>query len=298
MSKKGYILQEDAGNGILTRGRLKQMYDDKYFNLFMNKYEWEGIDVQQKEFLMQQLWSVGTIAAFPPKGLTADKMLVFAPYAVSEWNIYNYPIKCTLIQRRPVGFFPNGLQTINKDVVIGWVQRSHKPVYDKVCGYILKIVDVEMTIRSQLSALKTPWVIATTPENEKKVRFMFDRLDEGENVLYDDDVRNFNVLQTGVQNHIEMLYAYKCALENEIKEYLGIDNLGVNEKKEHLITAEIGANDQITQTHDDIFFDCMTEFCDKIQEVFGVNVTVKKNTPETPQKDILTEGGEEIEEDI
>ena len=41
----------------------------------------------------------------------------------------------------------------------------------------------------------------------------------------------------------------------------------------------------------------MCIFCDKIKEVFGVTITVKKNEKGSAQRDVITEGGEEVEDD-
>ena len=44
-------------------------------------------------------------------------MPIFTDYAPINYNIYDYPIQCTLINRRGVKFIPSRLMDIDKDVL-------------------------------------------------------------------------------------------------------------------------------------------------------------------------------------
>ena len=173
---------------------------------------------------------------------------------------------------------------INKDVVIGFIQKSHKSVYYMVDFYIKKITDVEMTIRTNLKALKTPWIIGVTPENESKMTKLMESLDSDNPKLFTDvdDINSIKALVSGANNNLAGLYDLLVAYINDLNEFLGINNLGVVEKKEHLVTAEINANNEAVETNKESFASILDEFTDRIKEVLGVDVEIRvKEAPST-----------------
>ena len=89
-------------SSIMKRKEIEMYYRSKYFSLFMNGYEFDGLDYQQQRFLLSQLWEKGTIACFilegsKPISLLIDDNkqdenqgeLILTPYSTSKFNIYN-----------------------------------------------------------------------------------------------------------------------------------------------------------------------------------------------------------------
>ena len=74
-------------------------------------------------------------------------------------------------------------------------------------------------------------------------------------------------------------------IENEIREFLGLDNVGVGEKKEHLISDEVESNNQVVETSKDALIDCLKEFTRRIKEVLGMTIEVKINKTEEPNQE-------------
>lgn len=287
----------------IQRLELKAYYLNKYYNLFMNSYKWNNIDTQQKEFIMRQLWAVGTFATFKqeftegstlhPKGL-----LVMTPYAVNGWNIYDYPVKVNLINTKGVSFIPVKSMEVNKDVVLCWIQRNKKSIMEMVDFKINELVDVEMVIRANLKAHKIPYIFTIEPENEERFKLLYNKIMNDEEALFTsaEDINNIKVLLSGAPYIIDKLYNYKKSLENELREYLGLDNLGVSEKKEHLITSEIEANDEVITESQNSFIDNLIEYCDRVREVFGIEISVELSNKPKEEADSDMEVGVEDEE--
>ena len=182
-------------SGSVERKVAWNYYLQKYFNLFMGAYKFNGITPRQQEFILRKLWAEGKIASFIVEGTKLEEgevptntnqypngMIAFAPFAPFMFDIYDYPIQVNLIALRGATFIPTKPQVVDRDVVIGYAQKSHKSVLSVVEFYLQKIVDVEMTIRVQLKSHKVPWTIATTPENEEKLKRLFERIDNDEEV--------------------------------------------------------------------------------------------------------------------
>lgn len=289
-------------NSLITRELVYAFYLNKYYSLFMNKYDIKGVDYQQRDFILRKFWIDGRLACFKLKGTEGSTdhpqgLGVFCPYAPSRYNIYDFPIYVTLINIRGVSFIPAGLQKVDEDVVIGWCQRNKKSVFALVDFYLQKITDVELVIKLNLKVQKTPWIIGATPENNKKIETIIQNLDDDNPDLFVDieDVDKAKALVSGAPFVLDKLYNYKQALENELKEYLGLENMGMNEKKEHLITAEIEASDEVIGESKYNFIDTIKEFFDNIERVLGLKYEIVEKHQVEYADD--TEEEEEVEDD-
>ena len=280
------VFKRDDGGALITRSTIKSYYLLKYYNLFLNGYKFTGLDYQQKDFLLRKMWALGRIACFRLSNATPKHPqgeIVFCPFATATLNIYDYPVEVSLIKLKNVSFIPTSLQRVDEDVVIGYAQRNKHSVMEMVLPLIEKIVDVEMTLRTSLKSQKTPWLVGYSPETEQQRQIIKENLESDEPYLFleMEDINQFKAIVSGANYNCDKLYNLKQCYENEIKEYLGINNLGVNEKKEHLIGDEINVNQEIVESHGECFLDCLKEFCERIKDVLGYEVTVELNKPDS-----------------
>lgn len=268
-----------------VRSSTYQFYINKYFNLFMNAYQIEGMDEEQSYYFLKKMWSDGKIAAFLVKNtkseLNPSGILCLTPFTPFQYNIYDFPIKVNLINARGGSFIPASPLEVNKECVLGFAQRNQKSVFSLVEFYISKIVECEMTIRTNLKAHKMPWLIAINPENESKMNELWNRIENDDPSLFisSEDASSMKALISGAQYIIDKLYQYKQALENELLTYLGIDNLGTSEKKEHLITAEVDTKQDIIAESSNCFLSCMEEFAKKVKEVLSFEISISLREP-------------------
>lgn len=301
MPKSKIFQRKNPNESAITRERIKTILLNRYYNLYLNSYEFEGdINYQAKEFILKRLWADGRISAFKIKELDSPlipkgESVIYAPFAPGYWNIYDYPSKVNIINTRGVKFFPVGLQEVDKDVIIGFAQRNKKSVFSLVEYYVDRMTDVLMVINTNLKTSKMPWLIGGTPESHNKLRQLFENLDNDSPELYidSDEIDKFKALVSGAPYIIDKLYNYYCAIENELREYLGFQNLGIGEKKEHLITSEISANNSLVEANQECLFDNIKEFFERVNNLFGTNISVSlKNEI----KEYIEEPSEEVEE--
>lgn len=282
------IIRQQKKDSALVRANLKHYYMNKYYNLFMNNFRFGDIlDYQQKEYILKQFWANGTIATFKLNGTEGSTdhpqgLLVFCPYSPDGWNIYDFPTSIHLINTKGVKFIPTSAMKLDEDVVIGWAQRNHKSVREFVETKVDQIVDVEMVIRMNLKTHKMPWVFSATEEMQSKMKNLADKLnsDDCELFITGEEADKMKALVSGAPFILDKLYNYKSSLENEVREFMGLDSLGVNEKKEHLITSEVEVNDDIVEASESCFLDCIEEFFDRIANVFGISIEVEINKDE------------------
>ena len=280
-------------------------YINKYFALYMNNYVFEGdISYQQIDFILRKFWENGCIAGFKlpySEGSTKHPqgLVVFTPFAPNGWNIYDYPISVNLINTRGVDFIPTGVQIVDEDCVIGYIQRNKKGVGFFVDSLVQDIVTIDMVIRINLNAHKMPWLIVVDPLSERKMKELYEKLKEDDPELFisSDESNAMKSLVSGAPYIIDKLYNLKQAKENELREFLGLDNMGLNEKKEHLITSELESNDNVTEASEGCLIDPMNEFFERLEKLTGIHIRAHINKKEDTDVDDLNEQEKEIDED-
>ena len=225
----------------------------------------------------------------------------FGGWGFGSGNVYEIDDYRSIIDKRAkegwryVGYIPTSEQIIDKDVVIGWANKNHKPIGAVVEWYVDKLTDIEVVIRNNLIAHKFSWIIKTTPENEVKIRKLADNMMSDEPLLYvglSEFESGENVAEPLANDKtyiIDKLYIYKQKLENELLTFLGVNNTGDTEKKEHLIGDEVNANNEVIETYGDTTFDCLKEFCERVQAIFGYPLDVE--VKEIQYQEYATEDG-------
>lgn len=291
MSKKKIVKAKKMfrNTSFELRKQIRQYYVEKFFNKFLNRFEFEGLDYQQIAYIMRKMWdkNCGTLASYvvphTESELKPQGEIIFAPYAPAGlFNIYDYPVEVNLINTRGVNFIPNTPQKIDEDICIGFIQKNRKGVETSIEMLIDKIVDLEMTIRTNLKAQKTPWLVGVSPENEERMSNLWDNLDSDDPKLFVslEEINTAKALVSGAPYILDKLESLRQQAENEALTRLGINNIGVMEKKEHLVVDEINANNEQIASSGDEFIDCLNEWFDNISKVQGIRISVKlKETP-------------------
>lgn len=301
MSKTTYYNAKQSAND--ARAKLFYDYREKYFNLWLSSYKWTGLSRVQREYLMRRLWTEGSAAFFsiidpaasflkgiPPKDSPeADSSLIgIAPFAVIGYNMFNFPTALQLINERGVPYIPNRLMVNEKDVVIMYAQHSRQPISAIVDDYVTRIVNVEMTIRTNLYGCKVPLLVKVTPQDEQHAEDYQRKIENDEAIIFINSKETDNHANggVGILYIIDKLYSYKTNLENELLTILGIDNIGNVEKKERLVEDEANANTDLVNDHGDSILENLEEGCDYIKKVLGFTISVKpKNMPKEAAED-------------
>ena len=267
---------------IINRRQIEDFYYKKYFSLWLDSVEWTGIDYQEKAFIMRQFWAEGRVGAIKLKGSEGAEnypngKAIFVPFAPMQYNIYRFPTMANAIKLKGVSFIPDKPLAVDKEIVIGWANVAHDPVARMIAPFVERIVDTQMVIRMNLKAQKMPWLVAITPETEAKMRKLYDALESDDPTLFIDleEADKAKALLSGAPYIIDKLHEYIKATENDIREYLGLYNLGFGEKKEHLITSEVESNDEVTQASGSCFIDTIKDWCERVTRILGIPISAE-----------------------
>lgn len=298
-------LKYDLENTLNVRKSIFANYLTKYFNVWLNSYEWRGISYDAQEFIMRRLWDTGSVAAFaiikPDKKAEGTKpeffndgLCGFTTFAVTGYNMYSYPAMLQLVNLRGTPYVPSKAQIVNKDAVICYAQHSKTPIFEIVKQYVEKITNVEMCIRTNLVALQLPVLIENTAENQQHAQELYNHIVNADPIFFVDaeELESYKNLGVNPQYNIDKLYSYKNHLENELLTFLGINNVNI-EKNEHLITDEVNANNEIINVFGDSVESNLKVFCENINKILGFNISVKRRAVKENQE--IEEGENENE---
>ena len=257
----------------------------------MSKYDFIGLNYQQKHYIMKKLWGVGSICCSSIKsadpalaGLIesgeldmGEDALIFTPWAfANRYNIYDFPTHVRLINVRGVKFITTKILELDTEAVIIWAQKNHKSVESSISAKIDEIVDLEMKKRVALKAQSQPWMFTFSPEDLDQAKALQEQLDNDEPYLFVpfNEVDKVKAITSGAQYIVDKIQAQIDGRVNEVLTMLGVNNVGVGEKKEHLIVDEVNANNQDIEEQSIAFKSEIEEGFERIFNAFGKRIDV------------------------
>lgn len=270
-------------NASDVRKALTFYYQEKFFNKFVDKFKIkEGLTYQQFHYLLKKFYWEGTISAckipFTETENRPEGEIVFAPWVVGGlYNIYDFPITARMINTRGVSFIPTKEMKVDEEIVIGWIQPNHKSVYSSIEAKVKQLVDIEMTMRTNMKSSKTPLLFGISPENIATMKELADNLENDEPNIFlpIEAVEKAKAFQSGGGFLVDKLEPQRQKVENDILTILGVNNVGIAEKKEHLIVDEVNANNQQIQESGDSYMDYMNAFFERIKNVLGHTIVIE-----------------------
>jgi len=265
-----------------TYTKIKDILNNKYYNIFRSNFKIEGLNYREANYIFKELWAKGTIAAFKLKHLDS---LGYAPWARQTWDMYGEPETVNLINHHGSPLIPNTVQTVDRDVVIGYIQTNRKPIKFIVDWYVERIAQVDLILNTNLQLQKMPFLIPVEDKNEKeKVDDVVNKILNNQVVITIKgiDPNIFKAVATNVPYIVDKLNLYKKDLENELLTFLGVNNCGVN-KTEQLQLAEVNSGNEEINLSDDDFNNNLTDFCKRVKEVLGVSISISVCGPDAQQ---------------
>ena len=292
MSKKTLQVTYEVGTKTnAIRKKIEFYYREKFFNKWMSKYDFKGLNYQQKQYFMKKMWADGSVAVSSIK--SADKALagliasgvvdmkedsiILTPWTPSSrFNIYDYPTHIRLVNTRGVKFITPDELELDKEAVVIHALKNHKSVYSSIEAKVNEIIDIEMKKRVARKAQSQPWMFAFSPEDFKQAKNMQERMENDEPYMFVllEEVDKAKSLTSGAPYIVDKFEQDRQKCENDILTMLGVNNVGVGEKKEHLVVDEINANNEDIETNDEAFKNEIEDGWDRVYKVLGYKVEV------------------------
>lgn len=258
----------------------------------MNSLEFEGLTHEEEDYILRKLWTVGTISAFDMKNVG----VVYAPYTVNTYGLYDTPVNLQFINERNVpGFKLQG--TNNVDCCIGFYNRNHKPVKEAIEYYVDKMTEILMSIYVNTQTSKIPFLAAVNSDNIDAVNDVISNIYNNELAVFmsTDVAQAMSVSNTGNYIIDKLWVQYQNYLGECLTE-LGVDNNSINFNR--ATTDQTNANNELINIVDDGRVYELSAFFDKVNELFGTNIKVISKHEKVTSEHEANENEEDSEDDM
>lgn len=258
------------GESALRNNGTYGFYLERLTELAISMFEWKNLPKEiDPRFLELTLFQDGQAVWFKDEEL--DKYLALQVIINGRLNVYRVPI-----DRR--AFAVNGYQrelNIDNSVII-YNNYLRTNSYKMCVLYAKKLYNLDRIIDVNANAQKTP-VLIRVPETQRLTATnVYKEWDGNQPVIYgekDLDPNMMAVMKTDAPYVADKIYQLKTQYWNEALTYLGISNLNI-QKKERLVSDEVVRAQGGTIASRYSRLQARREACDKINEIFGLNVDV------------------------
>ena len=247
-------------------------YLDRLTELAISMFEWKNLPPEIDErFLEITLFTDGQAIFFRDEDLNDGEYLALQVATNGGFNVYRIPLR-----RR--AYAVNGYQkqlTINDSVII-YNNMLRRNSIRTVKLYAERLANLDRIIDVNANAQKTPVLIQGTDQQKLTLENVYKEYDGNAPVIFgysDLDLKGFNVLKTDAPYVSDKIYQLKTQLWNECLTYLGISNLNI-QKKERLVADEVVRNQGGTIASRYSRLNARRQACNKINEMFGLDISV------------------------
>jgi hypothetical protein len=263
------------------------MYYNRLRDYALSMFEWEGLpDSVNERFLEVKMFSDGKILFFND----TDLGFLTLPFTQGQLNVYNEPITYT-------AFSTNYHKTYSiDDAVPIWGNFSRTSIEPIVREFAKRLYWVERALDLNVRQQKFPFLILAEESQRLTMMNAYEQWEGNEPFIFGNksgfDKEAFQVLNTPVPYVADKLMEYKHNLWNEAMTFLGIGN-AKQDKKERLVSDEVAANDEQIQSSRYIMLKARQLACEKINDMFGLSISVDFKLNIDQQEDAEIEGEDE-----
>lgn len=240
--------------------------------LALNMYKWEGLPKEIDErFLELILFEDGYGVFFKDEEIGH----VFLQSLIGgRLDLYRIPIMRT-------AYSVNGYQKIldKSNSVLMFANYLHTTMHISIDMFARKLYNISRTIDVNVNGQKTPMLILCDNKQKLTLQNVYMQYEGNEPVIYGYkglDTGAITSVKTDVPFVADKLEIQKSKVWNEAMLFLGINSTNM-EKKERMISDEANGNLEQIMMSRQIGLNSRRKACDEINNMFGLDVSVKYN---------------------
>jgi hypothetical protein len=269
------LSRRNKGNGLFGESAIMNnatyiQYFNRLVELSVSVFEWQGLpETVDPRYLELHLFQNGSMVYFRDE-VMGD--LCLDCIANGQFDVYGNPIS-----RRAYSSYNQYQKTLNEsDSVIIWNNYLRQPSVLDVKMFAKRLYNLDRIIDVNANAQKTPVLVQGTEKQRLTLVNLYKEFDGNAPFIFGDknlDLNSLRAISTNAPYVADKLYQLKTQIWNEALTYLGISNLNI-QKKERLITDEVQRNQGGTIASRYSRLEARREAVDKINRMFGTDISV------------------------
>lgn len=267
--------RRNKGNGLFGESAVMNnatyiQYFNRLVELSVSMFEWQGLpETVDPRYLELHLFQNGNMVYFRDE-VMGD--LCLDCIANGQFDVYGNPIS-----RRAYSSYNQYQKTLNEsDSVIIWNNYLRQPSVLDVKMFAKRLYNLDRIIDVNANAQKTPVLVQGTEKQRLTLVNLYKEFDGNAPFIFGDknlDLNSLRAISTNAPYVADKLYQLKTQIWNEALTYLGISNLNI-QKKERMITDEVQRNQGGTIASRYSRLEARREAVDKINRMFGTDISV------------------------
>lgn len=246
---------------------------DMYFNRLRDyalaMFEWSGLpDEVNTRFLELKMFEDGQVVFYndPDYGYMAMPVMIGG-----QINHYGDPTTYEAVS------FNYKRSLTPDEAVIIYNNYSRTSLIPVIRAYAYRLYQVEKTMDVNINAQKTPILLLADESQRMTLLQTYMNYEGNEPFIFGNksgfDKESIQAIETQAPFVSDKLMEYKHNLWNEAMTFLGVGN-AKQDKKERLVSDEVSANDEQIQSTRFHMLQARQDACKKINDMFGLNVSV------------------------
>lgn len=288
-----------AHNPALSQQALtEQMYFGLLVELCANRFEWLGFpDSIDTRFLEMNLVYRALTVIYRDED--SGELLAVQGSGAGHTNFNDNPVRFTVIGAGPGAGSAKTLSAVNTrdadetqvlaECVPVWANYRRTPDLNLISLYAHKLAKLDRSIEITGDNMRKTKVLSAPENSRLSYVNILKQIADGQDVVFGTDALDMSagvqVLDLGVDPlTLPNLMIARSKLWNECMGLLGINNAN-QDKKERLVAAEVGANDEQVQATRNIALNARQTAAAQISKRYGLTVTVDFKQPPPPPAD-------------
>ena len=258
--------------------RLERMYLRVLQELAVNRFKWVGLpDSVNERFLEYTLMRRGLVVMYFDTDY--DEYLALQGAGAGPLNMYDDPTSF-----RVTGNSTFVGKTVDaSDCVPIWANVLRVPDWDIILTYAKKLAGIDRTIDINLRNARRSRVIVTDETGQLSAQNINNQIDSGSPVITVNNtgyamMEHWTAFDLGIHpEQIVNLQTSRQRIWNECMGLMGI-NFANQDKRERLVSAEVGANDEQIDSMKNVILAERQRAVRQMNDKFGLSVDIKLRT--------------------
>lgn len=269
----------------IERVRLTDLLNYHYKGIGMNTFKWTGLPEYIKpQYPERWLYEQGMCTMMKPKGQD-DLYILPVKYGSLKLDPYGDPLEwqAYAVAGTSLAELIGNQQLDADNSVLIWNDAFHNPSYPMVDMWVKKMVRVECSIDTNVLVQQMPIVFRTSQNETLDGKNTYEQIVDQELAIFKNksyDGTSVEFITPNIPFLADKLSDQYMVYDNRILEYFGIPHLPV-EKQERMLTGEVDKSDSKCLIIRESRLNQRKLACKKMNEIFGLNVEVEFNEPDT-----------------